>query len=216
MAVNPPTPPQLEGEEPIQEAEPTDRPPEESLDDEESAPPPLVNDESVPIREDGDTTQMRSGRMTRAPAWAQDYVVYSSDVSDYYATRVEHEFLNPSIYLEQETLQELDDPIAFAMKASSDPDTLYYNEAMNQPDRENFKEAMVKEVNAHTEQKHWIIVERCTVPESETVLLAVWAMKCKRRIATQEVYKWKSRINLGGHKMVYGKHYEETYAPALT
>ena len=184
MTVNPPTPPQLEGAETTQEVEPTDRPPEESLTDEESAPPPSINDEFVPISEDRDTTQTRSGRTTHAPAWTQDYVVYSSDISDYYATCVEHEFLNPSIYLEQESLQELDNPIAFAMKASSDPDTLYYNEAMNQPDRENFKEAMVKEVNAHTEQKHWIIGECCTVPDSETVLPAVWAMKRKHLIAT--------------------------------
>ena len=40
-------------------------------------------------------------------------------------------------------------------------------------------------------------------------------MKRKRRIATRKVYKWKSRLNLGGHKQVEGKHYDQTYAPAL-
>jgi hypothetical protein len=41
-------------------------------------------------------------------------------------------------------------------------------------------------------------------------------MKRKRRIATREVYKWKSRLNLGGHKMIQGKHYDESYAPTLS
>jgi len=54
------------------------------------------------------------------------------------------------------------------------------------------------------------------VPAGETVLPAVWAMKRKRRIATREVYKWKSRLNIGGHKMKAGKHYDETYAPVVS
>ena len=37
------------------------------------------------------------------------------------------------------------DPIE-CCKAVSDPDTLYYHQAMKEPDREKFKEAMVKEV----------------------------------------------------------------------
>jgi hypothetical protein len=32
-----------------------------------------------------------------------------------------------------------------AYKASTDPDTMYHHQAMKQPDREKFKEAMQKE-----------------------------------------------------------------------
>ena len=102
------------------------------------------------------------------------------------------------------------------MKASNDLDTLYYHEAMKEPDARKFKEAMIKEVQDHTNCKHWRIMQIQDVPKGETVLPAVWAMKRKRRIATREVYKWKSRLNLGGHKMIEGKHYDHTFAPALT
>ena len=37
------------------------------------------------------------------------------------------------------------DPIE-CCKALSDPDTLYYHQSMKEPDRDKFKEAMVKEV----------------------------------------------------------------------
>jgi len=36
-----------------------------------------------------------------------------------------------------------------AFKASTDPDTMYHHQAMKQPDREKFKEAMQKECEAH-------------------------------------------------------------------
>jgi hypothetical protein len=90
------------------------------------------------------------------------------------------------------------------------------HEALKQPDAEEFKKAMVKEVQDHTTRNHWKVMEKKDVPQGETILPAVWSMKRKRRIATREVYKWKSRLNLGGHKMIYGKHYDQTYAPALS
>ncbi len=55
--------------------------------------------------------------------------------------------------------------------ASSDPDVMYLHEAMKQPDRKQFVKAMEDEVRAHT---------------------AVWAMRRKRDIASQQVYKWKA------------------------
>jgi hypothetical protein len=41
-------------------------------------------------------------------------------------------------------------------------------------------------------------------------------MRRKRKIDTQEVYKWKSRLNLGGHKMKQGIHFDQTYSPVVT
>ena len=86
---------------------------------------------------------------------------------------------------------------------------------MKAPDAKQFKEAMVKEVNDHTSRKHWEPIEKKDVPPGEKILPAVWAMKRKRRIDTREVYKWKSRLNLGGHKMEEFIDYYLTYAPAL-
>jgi hypothetical protein len=41
-------------------------------------------------------------------------------------------------------------------------------------------------------------------------------MKRKRRIDTRQVYKWKSRLNLGGDKMIKGLLYEDTYIPVVS
>jgi Reverse transcriptase (RNA-dependent DNA polymerase) len=40
-------------------------------------------------------------------------------------------------------------------------------------------------------------------------------MKRKRRIATREIYKWKARLNIGGHMQKYGVHFWETYSPVV-
>jgi hypothetical protein len=105
------------------------------------------------------------------------------------------------------------DPIAF--KASSDPDNLYYHQAMAAPDKNQFLSAIVKEVNAHIENNHWILVPKSEVPEGTKVLDSVWAMKRKRDIKTQQVYKHKARLNIHGGQQEYGTHYTETYSPVV-
>lgn len=98
------------------------------------------------------------------------------------------------------------DPLApepihpLAMKASSDPDIMYYHEAMSQPDRKNWIVAVEKELDDHEKGKHWKVVELKDLPEGTKVLPAVWAMRRKRRIDTQEIYKWKARLNIDGSK----------------
>ena len=130
---------------------------------------------------------------------------------------VDFETIHPAQYVEDAELTELEsDPISFAFKANkSDPDTMYLHEAMREPDAQQFREAMRKELKDHTERKHWKLRKRSEVPEGVKILPAVWAMKRKRKIATREVYKWKARLNLGGHKQEYGVHYWETYSPVV-
>jgi hypothetical protein len=53
----------------------------------------------------------------------------------------------------------MENPMAFA--ASSNPDVMYLDQAMKEPDREKFEEAMLEEVRAHTENGHWIIENIC-------------------------------------------------------
>ena len=53
------------------------------------------------------------------------------------------------------------------------------------------------------------------MPRGFKVLPAVWSMKRKRRMLTREVYKWKSRLNVGGHKQEIGINYWETYTPVV-
>jgi hypothetical protein len=85
-----------------------------------------------------------------------------------------YEALDPLIYKEDRELQLFEqDPIAFALKATSDPDTLYYHEAMKEDDALQFRTAMTKEVDDHTSKQHWELVSRKQVPEGVQVLPAV-------------------------------------------
>ena len=77
----------------------------------------------------------------------------------------------------EESSEDLFDLQAF--KASSNPDTLYFSDAMKEPDAQKFKEAMVKEVKDHTTKNHWKIILKKDVPRGYKILPAVWAMKRK-------------------------------------
>jgi hypothetical protein len=109
---------------------------------------------------------------------------------------------------------EHDDPIAYMAKLG-DPDTMYLDDALKAPDRDEFIQAMQQEVTQHEERGHWIMIPRSQVPAGTKILLAVWSTKRKRRVATGEVYKHKARLNVGGHKQEYGVNFWETYSPVV-
>jgi hypothetical protein len=105
---------------------------------------------------------------------------------------------------EYEIQRQMADPIAFA--ASSDPDIMYLHEAMRQPDKKQFVQAMIDEVTTHTEKGHWKIIPITEVPKGTKILPAVWAMRRKRKIMSREIYKWKARLNVNRHKgLITGK-----------
>ena len=143
-------------------------------------------------------TTTRSGRVSRPP------------------TRLIETFFVPWDVFHDDAMefQELmEDPVSFA--ASSNPDIMYLNEAMSAPDCHEFRKAMHKEVEAHTNDGNWEIMKISDVPEHQPILPAVWAFRRKRRISTQEIYKWKARLNLHGGKQEHGVNYWETYAPVV-
>jgi hypothetical protein len=72
---------------------------------------------------------------------------------------------------------------------------MYIHEAMKAPNLIKFKQAMVTEFNEHIKRKHWEPVLKSDIPEK---------------------YKWKSRLDLGGHKMIKGLHYEDSYSPVIS
>ena len=110
--------------------------------------------------------------------------------------------------------QKLNDPFAFLSRTQKD--TMYYHEAMKQPDRDEFIQAIVDEFDAHDARRHWDMVKLETVPPNEPILDAVWSMKRKRHILTQKVYKWKARLNLHGGQQEFGANFFETYAPVVS
>jgi hypothetical protein len=61
----------------------------------------------------------------------------------YYEHAMEQDFV---------TQDEMDDPVAFLI--TTNKDTMYYHEAIKQPDRLQFINAMIKEINDHTSRGH--------------------------------------------------------------
>jgi hypothetical protein len=122
-----------------------------------------------------------------------------------------YEAMHEDDYLLQDQLQ---DPIAFM--TSTSPDVLYFDQAMHQPDRSEFVKAIIREVNDHIERKHWKLIPRDQVPKDVKILDSVWSMKRKRDIKTQQVYKYKARLNVHGGQQEYAVNYFETYAPVVT
>jgi hypothetical protein len=102
-----------------------------------------------------------------------------------------------------------------AYKASTDPDTMYYHQAMKEPDKQEFQAAMEKECTAHYKEGNYKLIKRSKLPEGATLLSSVWQMKRKRKPSTGEISKYKARMNVDGSKMIKGLHYEETYAPVV-
>jgi hypothetical protein len=53
-----------------------------------------------------------------------------------------------------ETQTAAENPVAFTA-SKSDPDTLNFKDAMSAKDSASFKEAMIKQADAHTGNEHW-------------------------------------------------------------
>jgi hypothetical protein len=100
-----------------------------------------------------------------------------------------------------------------AYKAKADPDTLYLHQALKEPDREKFIEAMEKEIAQQVQRGVYSIIKRSKVPQGAMILPAVWALRRKRDVRTGDIKKYKARCNIDGSHMIPGKHYDLTYAP---
>jgi hypothetical protein len=115
----------------------------------------------------------------------------------------------------QEQEEECIEQDLLAFKVSTDPDTMYHHQAMKQPDKEKFQEAMKKECEAHFKEGNYKLIKKSKLPEGATLLSSVWQMKRKRKPSTGEISKYKARMNVDGSQMIKGLHYEETYAPVV-
>ena len=112
------------------------------------------------------------------------------------------------------TERALEDLIAFA--ATANPDILYWDQAMKAHDRDKFLEAVGVELDGHERMDNYEPIPIDEVPSGTKLLDMVWSMQRKRHIKTQEVYKWKARLNVHGGQQEHGVHYWDTYAPVVT
>ncbi len=93
---------------------------------------------------------------------------------------------------------------------------MYLNQGLQQPGAAHFVEAVVQEVNGHVDNNHWWLTKRSEVPSDVEVFPSVWSLWHKRDITTNEIKKYKARLNFHGGKQVFDLNYYETYAPVVT
>ena len=111
--------------------------------------------------------------------------------------------------------QEMEDPI-FAYKSTSDPDTMYYHEALKMKDRREFVKAMEEEMRDNFQHNNFTVVYKNAVPQGATILPSVWQLRRKRHIKTGAIKRNKARINVDGSRMIHNVHYTKTYAPVAS
>ena len=136
------------------------------------------------------------------------------DVLTYLAV-VETDHLNP--------LQHLGDVFStesalhcFMSQKENPSDSLYLHQALKEPDREKWIEAMEIEVQDQFKSGQYVIRHRSTLPEGATILPCIWNMQRKRQLKSWGICKWKARLTLDGSRQRKGQDYWDTYAPVAS
>eukprot|EP00956_Cyclotella_meneghiniana_P008617 scaffold11745_cov39-Cyclotella_meneghiniana.AAC.1 len=75
----------------------------------------------------------------------------------------------------------------------SNNEVFTYSQAARQSDRQQFIEAMAKEVGDHEEREHWELVLRSTLPEGAKTIKAIWSFK-RKRFPDGSLNKHKARL----------------------
>jgi len=152
----------------------------------------------------------RSGRQVNIPSRFRDSVLYMFAFTSCDST------LRDKLYLSGEF-----HPLAMlttyvtAFVSTSDPDTMTLDQALKEPDKQEFIKAMKKELADHTNRRHWKVVSSTSLPPGTKPLMMVWSMKRKRDPAG-EIIKWKARLCVHGGQSIKGIHYWDTYSPVVS
>lgn len=105
---------------------------------------------------------------------------------------------------------------SIAFHAEMVGDTMHFHQALKQSDNSEFVKTVVKEINDHVENNHWELIKRLDVPKDQEVIPSVWAMRQKKDLTTNEITKYKARLNVHGGKQTFGINYFDTYVPVAT
>jgi Reverse transcriptase (RNA-dependent DNA polymerase) len=178
-------------------------------------PAPQIDRESTEVDQQHNMveTTTRSGRKAKpAPRLIE---AMATEISEATSKDVQGEIFCYVAMFPDDDATDYDDPL-LAFKAVSDPDTLYYHEAMREEDSESFKTSMLKELTDQFENGNFTVIRKTEVPEGNTILPAVWQMKRKRDAKTGAIKKHKARLNIDGSRMKKGEHYDMTYSPVAS
>lgn len=172
-----------------------------------------------------DATTTRSGRQVRQPLRFDEteHSALASVIAFLHSFSPQRESQIIELYLLQPDIEAFEEPHPFALViehvqaylAGSDPDTMHLEEAMKQPDRDKFIEAMRKELEDHINRKHWKVVPLKSVPKGKIPLPMVWSMK-RKRDPLGFIIKYKARLCAGGHKSIESVDYWSTYSPVVS
>jgi hypothetical protein len=94
--------------------------------------------------------------------------IVSYQASTYNSDEAYYDALHEDDYMLQDAM---DNPIAFL--AQADADTMYFDQAIQEPDCKEFIKACIKEANDHIDRKHWELIPRAEVPKDVKILPAV-------------------------------------------
>ena len=203
--------------------EPTRDPPFNATGDDAAPPPPAaaVPPQTQEIQQNTEppmpmARQSRSGRtICNTPRYEQSIAQRDQGLVawEVLLDQDDHEQV-PTAASQYKIQKSLENPLAFA--ASDNPDILYWDQAMKAPDRAKFVKAVSTELDGHEKMGNYEPVPLSDVPKGTKLINMVWSMRRKRRIKTQEVYKWKARLNVHGGQQEHGVHYWDTYTPVVT
>ena len=82
-------------------------------------------------------------------------------------------------------------PMAYASDIS-DNKTYIFKEMIQQSDKDEFRLAMMKEIQDHEKQEHWDLFPRSNIP-GHKIILAIWALK-RKLFLDGRVNKHKARL----------------------
>ena len=179
---------------------------------------------------DDQTPRTRGGRRSVRPHRLNDYALFSTGLISRQLAMTASKTFEESIgkfslfKANMDHLQEINrnfddmmsnlvDPRLYAASIA-DKDTLHYREAMEAEDREDFKKAMVKEVDDLTKTHVWRLVPKTEVPKDARLIRLIWSFKRKRN-PLGELLKHKARLCVHGGMQRKGIDYWHTYAPVV-
>jgi len=123
--------------------------------------------------------------------------VLQSDISD------------PTVMDEWEGTSDFHDAALTAKETPVCQEPRSYEEALNSPDSDKWKEAIRKELDSHRENNTWTIVPK---PHNRSLIGCKWVFKIKRK-ADGSIDKYKARLVAQGFSQRPGIDYNETYSP---
>ena len=84
---------------------------------------------------------------------------------------------------------------------------------MKQHDQADFAQAILKEIDDHESQCHWVYRRRSEVKNVRTIM-AIWSFK-RKRAPDGKLLKHKARLCAHGGQQRWGVNYWETYSPVV-